>query len=388
MRRISIVILFIILTGITASVSAKEVKLSVSETKERTVSNFTVPIPLLGDFEVYIKLRTETHGDLSVDLSVNKRTISPGEELEIYVKPISGRLEIKRTPIVEVIDPNGEIRRKELPSTTDVKDLPGEFDVSIPLPISDILKAIIAYYTGGSAALVPIPQIGANVYGKVKTYPKLYVKVMGCYPELTEVTLYSSNPETVRVKKIEGVGAEVFLDSWNLNSVIEVSSDIYGGEYKGNISPVTYKLVDKKLKVNSEIAVLKTPVRIKLNEIGKTEVSEKTLITGFVEPKASIDLKILCDNNVIATIRSSSDGKFDYIWIPEEEGKHFIKVVHDGSDFTMPAESNIVTVEVKPAPTSHKTETPVRTPEKGAPGFEFIAVLISCITALALRRRF
>ncbi len=411
MRRviISALLMVTILATALVDVSAKEVKLSMSETKENIITNFTVPIPTLGDFKVYIKLRTETQGDLTVDLTVNKQIISPGDELEIYIKPISGRLKINRTPILEVIDPKGKTHKKELTTITDEKDFPGQFDISIPLPISDILKVVIAYYTGGGGALIPIPNIGANVYGTVKTYPKVYIKAEGCYPELSEVTLYSSKPETVRVKKIEGAGAKIILDSWNLNSVIQANSDIYGGEYKGEISPISYKLVDKKEKVNTVIATLKTPIQIKLNEIKTVELGEKTLISGFVEPKTSINLKILCDNNIIATIRSSSDGKFDYIWTPKVVGKHFIKVVHDGSEFTEPAESNVVTVIVKnpptptkttivtPSKTSTKTQVSETTPpektkiietvSKKTPGFEIVLAISATTIALALRRK-
>jgi hypothetical protein len=344
-------VLIVLLMTITAtammSVNAKEVKLSMRETKEEVITNFTVPIPLLGDFDVYIKLKTETQGDLTVDLSVSKQTISPGDELEIYVKPISGKLKITRTPIVEIVDPKAIVHKKELTSVTDEKDFPGQFDISIPLPISDILKAVIMYYTGGGGSLIPIPSIGANIYGTVKTYPKIYIKVEGCYPELAEVTLYSSKPETVKVKKIEGVGAKIILDSWNLNSVIETSSDIYGGEYKGEISTISYKLVDKKEKVNTVITTLKTPVQITLNDIKTVKVGEETLISGFIEPKAKISLRILDNNIELAKISSTNDGKFSYVWIPKTTGKHIIKVVHDGSDFTTPTESNVVTVNVE-----------------------------------------
>jgi len=358
-----VVLLFIIAT-ITTSVNAKEVKLSMSETKEKVITNFTVPIPLVGDFDIYIKLRTETHGDLMVDLSVSKQTISPGDELEIYVKPISGKLRIIRTPIVEIVDPKGKVHKKELKSVTDEKDFPGQFNINIPIPISDILKkAVITYYTGGGGALIPIPSIGANVYGTVKTYPKIYIKVEGCYPETSEVTLYSSEPETVRVKKIEGVGAKIILNSWNLNSVIETSSDIYGGEYKGGISTINYRLVDKKEVIDTVIATLKTPMQITLNDVESIKVGEKTLISGFVKPEASISLKILCDDKTITTVRSGDDGKFDYIWAPKLVGKHFIKVVHDGSEFTKPTESNVVTVVVKAPQIPTKTTTP-KTEEK------------------------
>jgi hypothetical protein len=228
MRKILIITLLLMsITATIISVNAKEVKLSMSETKEETITNFTISVPLIGNFDIYVKLRTETHGDLMIDLSASKQTISPGDEFEIYIKPISGKLRIIRTPIVEIVDPKGKVHKKELTSVIDEKDFPGQFDVSIPLPISDILKVVISYYTGGGGNLIPIPSIGANIYGTVKTYPKIYIKVEGCYPELAEVTLYSSEPETVRVKKIEGVGAKIVLDSWNLNSVIETSSDIY-----------------------------------------------------------------------------------------------------------------------------------------------------------------
>jgi len=328
------------------SVNAKEVKLSMRETKEEVITNFTVPIPLLGDFDVYIKLKTETQGDLTVDLSVSKQTISPGDELEIYVKPISGKLKITRTPIVEIVDPKGKVHKKEFSSITDVKDIPGQFDVSIPLPISDIFKTILAHYTSGVAFLIPTPTIVANIYGSVKTYPKLYIKVEGCYPELVEVTLYSTESKTIKVKKINGVGAKVILDSWNLNSVIETSSKI-SGNYKGEISPISYELVNKKEKVSTVITTLKTPVQIKLNNIGTVKIGDKTLISGCVEPKSKIDLRILCDDKEIAKITTTSDGEFNYIWIPKTPGKHFIKVVHDGSEFTTSAESNVITVMVK-----------------------------------------
>ncbi len=75
--------MFTILATNTGCVMAKEIKLSTSEVKEKTISNFTVPIPVLGDFKVYMKLRTETHGDLNVDLCVDKQMISPNEDLEI-----------------------------------------------------------------------------------------------------------------------------------------------------------------------------------------------------------------------------------------------------------------------------------------------------------------
>ena len=333
MRKILIITLLLMsITATIISVNAKEVKLSMSETKEETITNFTISVPLIGNFDIYVKLRTETHGDLMIDLSASKQTISPGDEFEIYIKPISGKLRIIRTPIVEIVDPKGKVHKKELTSVIDEKDFPGQFDVSIPLPISDILKVVISYYTGGGGNLIPIPSIGATIYGTIKTYPKIYIKVEGCYPELAEVTLYSSKPETVKVKKIEGVGAKIILDSWNLNSVIETSSDIYGGEYKGEISTISYKLVDKKEKVDTVITTLKTPVQIKLNNIETVKVGEETLISGFVKPEASIDLKILCDNKIITTVRSSNDGKFDYIWTPKVAGKHFIKVVHDGSE--------------------------------------------------------
>ena len=194
--------------------------------------------------------------------------------------------------------------------------------------------------------MIPTPTIVANIYGSVKTYPKLYIKVEGCYPELVEVTLYSTESKTIKVKKINGVGAKVILDSWNLNSVIETSSKI-SGNYKGEISPISYELVNKKEKVSTVITTLKTPVQIKLNNIGTVKIGDKTLISGCVEPKSKIDLRILCDDKEIAKITTTSDGEFNYIWIPKTPGKHFIKVVHDGSEFTTSAESNVITVMVK-----------------------------------------
>ncbi len=411
MRKVLITVLMLLLmiTIMSATtVNAKEVKMSMSGVKEKKILNFTVPIPVLGNFKVYVGMRTKTHGDLTVDLSVNKQTISPNEELEIYVKPISGKLTINRTVIVEVINPKGNVHKKQLLSIHETKDIPGTFSMSIPVPISEILKAvIIAYLTHGAGTLIPagtfipIPSIGADVNLKVKTYPKLYIKTEGCYPDLTEVTLYSDKPVTIRVRKTEGVGAKIILDSWNLNSEIYASSEVFGGKYEGNISPVTYKLVDKMEKINEVIATLKTPVKIKLNEIKSVSVGEKTLISGSVSPPASLKLKILCDNNVIAEIRSSSDGKFDYIWIPKIEGEHFIKVVHDGSEFTTPAESNTVEVLVKPSakpvittpsettPQVTKTPSKIVTPAKPTktPGFEIAIAAIAIGIATILRRK-
>ncbi len=402
--------LFIILAGAITGVNAKEIKLSVTQIKEKTISKFTVPIPVIGKFKVLIKLKTLTHGNLTLDVSVSKRTITPGEELSIYIKPISGKLKVVRTPIIEVIDPKGKVHKKELPSVTHVKDIPGEFDISIPLPIGAILKGIItaaSLYAGTPVgALIPVPPIGMNVYGKVKTYPKLYISAMGCYPDLVIVTLYSRNPKVIKVKKLEGIGAKIVLDSWNLNSIIQVSSSIYGGKYAGNITPVTYKLVDKKVRVNKTIAILKTPIQIKLNKIGTTKVGEKTLISGYVTPPTSIPLKILCNNKVLASIRSSNSGRFNYIWVPKEPGKHFIKIVHEGSEFTTPAESNVVAVTVKAQPKPRKTiqrvrisPTPVTTPvsistpkivitKKKSPGFEVILALIAGVIGLSIRKRY
>jgi len=126
---------------------------------------------------------------------------------------------------------------------------------------------------------------------------------------------------------------------------------------------------------------------------------EKTVISGTVKPELSIDLKILCDNNIIATIKSSNDGKFNYIWCPKDVGKHFIKVIHDGSELTKSAESNIITVTVEAQPTPTKTSTPLyasleSTPQKTSaekpsetktPGFDVISVIV-IIIVLALRR--
>ena len=106
-------------------------------------------------------------------------------------------------------------------------------------------------------------------------------------------------------------------------------------------------------------------------------------------------------NNVIAEIRNSSDGKFDYIWTPKTEGKHFIKVVHDGSEFTTTAESNTVEVLIKPSakpvittpsettPQITKTPSRVITPAKPTktPGFEVVAVAIAVAIATILRRK-
>ncbi len=75
--------------------------------------------------------------------------ISPNEELEIYVKPISGKLTVNRTMVIEVIDPKGNVHRKELPSITETKNIPGKFSISVPLPISDVLKTAIGYLAGG-----------------------------------------------------------------------------------------------------------------------------------------------------------------------------------------------------------------------------------------------
>ena len=268
----SLVLLLVVLSAVSGDVMAKEIKLSTSETKENTFLNFSVPVPILGDFNFYVKMKTETQGNLNIDLSVDKQMISPNEELEIYVKPISGKLTVNRTMVIEVIDPKGNVHRKELPSITETKNIPGKFSISVPLPISDVLKTAIGYLAGGGiggaiSSAISIPSIGANVNGEIKTYPKLYLKSEGRYPDLTEIVLYSTNPVTVRVKKTEGVGAKITLDSWNLDSTIYLSSEIYGGEYKGNVSPVTYKLIDRKEKVNAVIATLKTPIRIKLNEI-------------------------------------------------------------------------------------------------------------------------
>ncbi len=176
-------------------------------------------------------------------------------------------------------------------------------------------------------------------------------------------------------------------------------SEIYDGEYKGNVSPVNINYIDRKEKVNAVIATLKTPIRIKLNEIKETMKGGKTLISGTVFPPFAVYLKILCDDNVIAKIKSGSDGRFDYIWIPEIEGKYFIKVTHDGSEFTMPAESNIVEVFVKAPPkpittpgkslteTTSKEEKVVMTPTtKKTPGFELILGLIGVLGALVLRK--
>ena len=161
MRKVLIVVsmLLLMITITSTTVSAKEVRMSMSEVKEKKILNFTVPISVLGDFKVYVNMKTETHGDLSVDLSVNKQMISPNEDLEIYVKPISGKLTINRTIIVEVIDPKGNIHKKELPSIHETKDIPGTFSTTIPIPISGILKAVIAYFTHGVGSLIPIPNI-------------------------------------------------------------------------------------------------------------------------------------------------------------------------------------------------------------------------------------
>jgi len=410
MKIVKILMLLLIVLMISVTqVSAKTFELSMSETKEKTITNFTVHVPVIGDFKIFVKMKTETKGELTVDISVNRQKVSPGENVEISVKPIKGQLTIVRTPIVEVIGPDGKVYREELESIKDTKDIPGEFSVSIPIPVDAIIKAVLSYYTGGLGGLL-IPSVGATVSGTVKTYPILYIKTEGLYPDMKEITLYSKQPVTVKVEKVEGVGGKIILDSWNLNCKIQTSAEVTG-EYEGNITPVSYKLVDKKVSVNKVIATLKTPVQITVNEIGSTKVGEKTLISGTVNPPASIELKIICDGKIIGTVKSSSDGKFDFIWIPKDSGKFFIKVVHEGSEFTLPAESNVVTVEVSKGVSEVKTPiktpakpvetvTPVATPTQvpttprevipiptKAPGFEVIGALAACVVALALKRK-
>jgi len=388
-RKFGIFIIMILLSIIVnyKCVAAKEVNLRMGEIKEKKIMNFTVSLPVLGDFKVYAKMRTEVYGNLGVDLDVNRQIISPNEDLQIYIKPISGKLAINRTVIVEVIDPKGNIHRMELPSIYETMDIPGTFSMSIPIPISYILKAVITYCTHGAGAIIPIPSISANVNAEVTTYPRLYIKAKGCYPDLTEVVLYSKKPTTVKLRKTEGVGGKIVLESWNLNSEISVSSEVFGGgKCIGNTyPPVTYKLIDKTEKINEVIATLKTPIKIDLSQIKSVHVGEKTLISGSISPPASINLKILCDNIVIAEIKSSSDGKFDYIWIPKTEGKHFVKVVHDGSEFTTPAESNIVEVSIKPPVKPKPAETSaVESPVTTTPTIGFKVLVLVGLIAIAL----
>ncbi len=56
----SLVLLLVVLSAVSGDVMAKEIKLSTSETKENTFLNFSVHVLILGDFNFYVKMKTET----------------------------------------------------------------------------------------------------------------------------------------------------------------------------------------------------------------------------------------------------------------------------------------------------------------------------------------
>jgi len=391
-----LLLLFTLVAESVASASDLET-LSISSTDINDVGEILIPIPFMGDYKIVIKLKTVTNAKLPLRYDVNKRVLSPGERVTITLTPSDGKMNVKVSTIVKVYDQDGNILYDyEFPPVEIPQfDIPAEFSYKIPLPLLPLES-------------VGIPaELGIILNLKYSVHPSIELYMQGLSPKRYKLLLTTLGSETITVTKTNQLGAVVTIKRWSLNSYSTVKPSIgvtvsgVPTPLKYDLQSVTFPIAQQSQVVNKELVVLKTPINIKLNDIGVAHVGDRILITGKVTPAGSgIRIKIMVKHEAgvwktLNIVSTDYAGSFSTVWIPSEPGRYMIKAIHEGSRFTVESESNIITasiLEVKKPTQLVQTPTPQQ--PKGifpipfrTPGFEIITGVLAGIVALIILRK-
>jgi len=229
----------------------------------------------------------------------------------------------------------------------------------------------------------------------------------GVSPTTYEVLLDTAGSRSFGISKEGGLGATLSIKEWSINSYLTVKPSM-GITVLGSATPVEYNLPSKSFPiaqqsqmVNEQMVVLKTPIAIVLNDVSRAcYVGDSIPITGTISPpEGGVGIRMMSKHEaggweVVGATTTDGRGTFRATWTPKRDGMYTLKAVHEGTAYTVEAESDVLNVQVQKPVQVHEPVQPSK-PERAAtppsksgamPAFEAVSALLSLVVLYLMRR--